>query len=495
MKKVGLLSAFLMGMLFLFSGAGAAEGMEKRIVIQDGEEGQALQETALIDKNEILIPVGIIEPFLYHDITVDRSGGFLAAEFSMLKFRVADSDINRQLVKRTALQFPVKTVNGEDYVDAGIAAKVFGFTAEEMENQLVIKPDQYNLFRPLPLPKPQKAALAGKVVMAWQPTFEGYADLSKIEKVKGLNVAAPSWLAVTDEAGSVRNQADYRYVKEAHERGYQVWPLVTNSFDPDLTHVFLSEESARKNVIKQLVVYAALYEFDGINIDFENVYDSDRELLNVFVKELADAMRRLDLTVSIDVTVPSGVSQWSLCYDRRTLAEAVDFVMLMAYDEHWRTSPVSGSVASIGWVESGLARTLAEVPAHKLVLGVPFYMREWREDEAGGVQAKTMTMAQAEAVLAQTGIEPMWLEESGQYYFEYQKENDAARYRVWQEEARSIGLKADLINKYHLAGVAAWRKGFEKPEIWDAIYEKLQPADNPEQKRQDMKKKKHRKHK
>ena len=255
---------------------------------------------------------------------------------------------------------------------------------------------------------------------------------------------------------------------------YKLWPLITNSFDPDLTHKFLNDKNARKNIIKQLVVYAGLYEVDGINFDFENIYESDRELLNQFMLEATKALHDINVKVSIDVTAPMDDSQWSKCYDRKTLGKIVDYVMLMAYDEHWRTSPVSGSVASLPWVENGVVNTLKDVPNEKLVLGLPFYMREWQEQTVAGkikVKAKTVAMHEIDTIIKDKKLKPLWLEDKGQDYVQYQQ--DGAIYKIWIENEKSLDKKINLVEKYNLAGVAAWRKGFEKPEVWQLLEEKL----------------------
>ena len=111
-------------------------------------------------------------------------------------------------------------------------------------------------------------------------------------------------------------------------------------------------------------------------------------------------------------------------------------------------------------------------------MGVPFYTREWRETDLGygraRVRSSTMWMNDVDARVAQYGLTPQWLDSAGQHYIEYSDES--SRYKVWIEDAKSIGLKVDLVGKYGLAGVAAWRKGFEKPGIWDVIQVGLKQA-------------------
>ncbi|MDQ0204703.1 glycosyl hydrolase family 18 protein [Pectinatus haikarae] len=310
-----------------------------------------------------------------------------------------------------------------------------------------------------------------KINMVWQPVFEQENNFAMQPKIEGINIISPSWLAVTSANGFIKNNIDENYMKNAHEKGYEIWPLVSNNFDKDLTHAFLHDEKARAYIIRQLLFYAQKYKFDGYNFDFENIYEGDKDILSLFIAQASAALRKEGLRISMDVTVPSENSAWSKCYNREELAKHVDYLILMAYDEHSRLSPVSGSIASLSWVEEGIRRTLdAGVPREKLILGVPLYMRLWKE-ENGKTTAKTLSMQEADELIMQYDIQPEWLQNEGQFYFEYRK--GAGRYRVWQENAASLRLKLTLIKKYDLPGAASWRKGFETADIWSLFDNEL----------------------
>ncbi|HWR40771.1 MAG TPA: glycosyl hydrolase family 18 protein [Patescibacteria group bacterium] len=313
-----------------------------------------------------------------------------------------------------------------------------------------------------------------KIILAWDHVLGKNRDLSQEEKPEGLNVISPTWFALQDDTGLISSKADRDYVRAAHAKQLQVWPLITNSFDRDLTRRFLNSPAAMDHLIRQLAVYSAVYDLDGINLDFENVYDEDKDLLTAFVQRLTDRLKQQNLVLSIDVTVPSNVPYWSPCFDRKKLGESLDYVMLMTYDEYWQSSPVSGSVASIGWVEKGIQNTLASVPPHKLLMGVPFYTREWAETEEDGqikARSRSLSMAGAEGRIRDYDAPVEWLNDKGQYYTEYWR--DGSRCRIWLEEERSLGLKTALAYNYKLAGIAAWRLGFEKPEVWPVLYQTL----------------------
>jgi spore germination protein YaaH len=190
------------------------------------------------------------------------------------------------------------------------------------------------------------------------------------------------------------------------------------------------------------------------------------------MKELYKQTKENGLILSVDVTVIAVNSNWSESYDRAALSKTVDYVALMAYDQHWGGSPISGSVAQLTWVEQSLKKVLKEVPKEKLLLGVPFYTRLWEEKYVSGsnttvVTSKAISMTEAERIIAENKAAKTWDVASGQYYASYKKGN--ITYKIWLEDEKSIKLKAELVNKYRLGGIASWKYGLEKQAVWEAI--------------------------
>ncbi|TCO73770.1 glycosyl hydrolase family 18 protein [Marinisporobacter balticus] len=313
-----------------------------------------------------------------------------------------------------------------------------------------------------------------KINIVWEYVNKKSPDLSKEIKIESLDVIVPTWFSIANDKGTVMNNGDRNYVEEAHEKGYKVWGLVNNSFDPAITASILKDEKLRKKVIGQLVIYASLYDLDGINIDFENVYYEDQKALVKFVEEIKYYTKKQNLVLSMDITVPSSSKQWSKVYDRRALGKLVDYMAVMTYDEHWASSPVSGSVASVGWVEKGILNTLKSIPEEKILLGLPFYTRRWKESkDASGkvkVESKAISMTWAKKIIDEKNAPVIWNEEVGQYYAQYNE--DDAVYKIWLEDPRSIALKVDLVEKHNLAGTAAWRRGYEDVQVW-AVLQKI----------------------
>lgn len=316
-----------------------------------------------------------------------------------------------------------------------------------------------------------KNSLKDKINLVWQPFVDNTNDLTKQDKLVGVNVISPSWFVIDDADGHIQNNVDWQYLRGLKVKGYEIWPLIHNDFNPEITHQWLNNEKAKRKIIKQLVLYAHRYGFAGYNFDLENINDEDKQALTEFMQEVTEQLHKEDIIVSMDITIESNTPNWSTCYDRKALGKTVDYLILMAYDEHGRLSKTAGSVASIGWVESGLQSLLKQVPNEKIILGIPLYMRLWEEDSQGNVKAKTLNMPDANALSKAKAKTPIWLDAEGQFYFDYQE--DGKLYRVWQEDINSLQLKVNLVEKYQLAGVAAWRKGFETADIWPMIADNL----------------------
>lgn len=314
-----------------------------------------------------------------------------------------------------------------------------------------------------------------KINLTWDYSSRAIQDMSSYKSIPGLNVISPTWFSVTNKEGDVRSFGSLAYVDWAHSQGLQVWALFSNGFSPSSTSVFIRDFEIRKKIISQIILLSDLLKIDGINIDFENVNYDDKDYLTQFVREITPMLHEQGLTVSMDVTIRSTNPNWSMVYDRPELAKVLDYMAVMTYDEHWATSPVSGSVASLPWVKEGLERILEQIPNDKLLLGVPFYTRIWTETTSASGDVKVTSSAYSMKVikdaLAKRNVKFAFDAATGQNYAQY-TENGKTN-KVWIEDDVSMRSRIKLIRDYNLAGVASWRKGFEEAYIWDVIKEEL----------------------
>ncbi len=217
-----------------------------------------------------------------------------------------------------------------------------------------------------------------------------------------------------------------------------------------------------------------MYQLQGINFDIENVNKADGQLVTQFIKEAAPYLHEAGLVVSMDITFSAGDNNnWSSFYERKELGTIVDYLIVMAYDEHWGKASGAGSVASLPWVEKNLQKLLTEVPNERLILGVPLYARLWKEqqkeDGTTEITAKALTMDKVKAWITEKGITPTYNEESGQNYAEYYAADEKATYKIWIEDELSLKKRADLAYTYHLAGIGTWARYFADPTAWTAL--------------------------
>lgn len=286
---------------------------------------------------------------------------------------------------------------------------------------------------------------------------------------ENLNVISPTWFKLCDNEGGYTSFASADYVQKAHDRGLEVWALIENIEYKDSISMYeiLSSTTIRQKLIDSLMNDLITYGIDGINVDFEQLSMDCGEHFVEFIRELSAACRKNGKVLSVDNYVPRDFNDY---YDRKEQGIVADYVIVMGYDEHYAGSKEAGSVASIDYVEDGIAQTVKEVPAEKVINAIPFYTRIW-ETTGDGISSQAVDMATAEQFISNHGITAEWDETTCQNYGEYTSGD--SRYQVWLEDADSIKVKLNVMENYGIGGVAEWRLGFEKPEIWDVIGEYL----------------------
>ena len=315
----------------------------------------------------------------------------------------------------------------------------------------------------------------GTVSMVWDYFSQYVTAPQRDGKIKGVNVVSPTFFSLQKlgRGNIVANVGDdgEEYIDWAHSNGYKVWALVSNDSMKETTSEILNDYELRKQLISNILTVVEIYNLDGINLDFENMYEADKDMYTRLVVELAPRLREMGKVLSVDVTAPDGSPDWSLCYDRNEIANAADYIVFMGYDQNGISSPKEGTTAGCNWVEANINKFLGQegVDSSKLILGIPFYTRVWIEKD-GELDSKVWDMEDIyENIPESANIE--WDDSLKQNYAEY--EQDGATYKVWIEDVDSIKAKLDLINEYNLAGAAYWEKDREPDEIWDTVSEIL----------------------
>ncbi|WP_274365273.1 glycosyl hydrolase family 18 protein [Paenibacillus thermotolerans] len=304
------------------------------------------------------------------------------------------------------------------------------------------------------------------IYLGWNGSVKASAISGQVSQTQGLDIDSPSWFSLADATGKLKDDSDPAALQWLKSQGIEVHPLVDNQFNSKLTTAFLSDEAAQKRFIDALVGRSVELGVEGINIDFESMAASDRDKFTAFVAALAKAAHAQGLTVSIDLLRGSVLWNHKTAYDHAKLHEHVDYVIIMAYDQFWKGSESPGPVAGLDWVEGGIEEYLSYgIPRSKMMLGIPFYIRVWELDAAGKlVSNQAVFMKDIQSFLADGTYTAAMDQQYGLMKFDLKK--NGKRYVFWMEDIETIGKRIDLAKKYDLAGVAAWRLGYEPAELW-----------------------------
>lgn len=352
-----------------------------------------------------------------------------------------------------------------------------GYIEEKYLSELVVEREA----------KVYEKQIDGKISLAWE-YFSEYAKApdNTGKTYNGVNVVSPSFfylklkntdkedltkLDVILQSNLLENVGDegVAYINWAKSNGYKVWPKVTNDTLPstiDEFSVIINDFKLRENMINQIKQYVEKYDLDGINLDFEFMYKTDKDAFSKFVIELAPQLRDMGVCLSVDVTAPDGADNWSLCYDRNVIGEVADYVVFMGYDQYG-TSTI-GTTSGYNWLKSSINKFMKydEVPAEKIILGLPFYTKLWKTKNNEVVGSQVIFISNIENQIPANATKE-WKEDLQQYYIQYEK--DGYTYKMWVEDITSFEKKIQLVEEYGLAGAGYWRKGFENEKVWDVI--------------------------
>jgi spore germination protein YaaH len=321
-------------------------------------------------------------------------------------------------------------------------------------------------------------------------TREAKSVQSFLAHADQVDVLAPHWYDV-DSQGALSGRPDPQVLAAAQAHQVALTPLVTNlGFVKEDVHTFLTHPGAHPALFAALVRAAKEHGYTGFQLDFENVPAEDRDLLTALVRGAAQALHAEHLQVSI-ATIPNATvmpretgyaawhyENWGGAFDLKALAESVDLVCLMTYDQHTFTT-LPGPVAGWPWVNAQLDAALKLVPRTKLALGIPLYGYHWfaatptkagaREFDKPNLNAEWIDAADVVKLAKAHHGRFAWDAEDRAASMVFYRDN--VREWVFYVDGRGFGERYRLVQRQHLAGFASWVLGSEDPGIW-----KLLPA-------------------
>lgn len=353
------------------------------------------------------------------------------------------------------------------------------FLAGDREKEVVVEYYHYHPVNDIPLEEEKAAFAQGADDHKWMLgyyTVYHPKDKKSLESLQRhgeyMKEVSTMTFDVT-ESGEIVGQPQEEGVELARSGEIAAFAALSNqkefAFDRELAHRLLHDPMARGRAVENALALVEEHGFRGINVDFENMLPEDREVYSLFIRELSEAFHEKGYLVVVSVaakTVDSPKSKWVGAFDYAELGRFADKVQLMTYDEHGSWGE-PGAVASYPWVENVLKYATSQIPAEKVLLGLPAYGYDWNLS-AGKGHHKAVAWKAMPGLLEKSGAVPQWDERMKSPFVKYRAE-DGSQHVVWYENERSIRAKLDLVKRYRLGGVAMWRMGLEDESFWRAV--------------------------
>lgn len=325
----------------------------------------------------------------------------------------------------------------------------------------------------------EEKQIEGKINLTWD-YFSKYASAPDRNgtTIEGINVVSPAFFYLDEKGNFKENVGDKgkAYIEWAHSNGYKVWPMFSNAEAATesltITSNIMNHYEKRQALIEKVIKACVDYKLDGINIDFENMKQEDKDMFSRFIIELTPRLKEIGIVTSVDVTAPDGGETWSMCFDRHVIGKVADYIVFMAYDEYGISSTKPGTTAGYDWVKLSLNKFLQteEIDSDKIILAIPFYTRIWTTNIEGKSTSNTVTMKNIDKVIP-SDAQKQWDDDLKQNYVEYTEGNN--KKQIWIEDMDSLKAKISLITQNNLAGVGSWQKGMETEDVWKMLKEEL----------------------
>jgi spore germination protein len=282
----------------------------------------------------------------------------------------------------------------------------------------------------------------------------------------------PGGAVVTQYSNGAQTSAGAQDIQRLRQAGLRVVPTIANitngSFSYQPIGRILHDPVLARDQVAAITSLVEKQGYAGIDIDYEDLHTGDQAVYLHFIEELATALHARGKILSVAVfpqTSAADVSSSNPAQNYAAIGKVADQVRIMGYNDHWATSP-PGAVAPIGWVKSVLKYATSQIPAGKVVLGIPLYGYDW-----GDGPAQTISWLQALKLSRQYGATASYDKTSQAPTFTYT--SGGRQHTVWFENAESTTAKFDAVKGDSVAGVYLWMYGYEDPGTWSALQHTL----------------------
>ena len=458
----------------------AAIGFEKNKITINGSNKEIYSHA--IKKDEIVY-LPISEMTDVYDIEISNIEKTKVVTMDSLEKEQKKAIVTSNVSVRSSTNFIAKTVDRIKKGDCVIVVSSNkGYTKIRTENGKIgfIKSNKLENEFTVRENLEDEKQIDEKINLVWDYfSLYGSAPDRTSTTIDGVNVVSPAFFYI-DKNGNLRENIGENgeaYIKWAHDNGYKVWPMLSNAEAAkeslSITSKIMNNYNLRQKLIESIIDKCVKYKIDGINVDFENMKQEDKDMYSRFIIELTPRLKEIGLITSVDVTAPDGGETWSMCFDRNVIGDVADYIVFMAYDEYGVSSTKPGTTAGYDWVKLSLNKFLQteEIKSEKIILAIPFYTRVWTTNAEGKlISTNAVAMNKLNNIIPD-GAEITWNDELKQNYVEY--DDNGNKKQIWIEDLDSLKAKVSLINENNLAGVGSWKKDMELDEVWQMLKKEL----------------------
>ena len=296
-------------------------------------------------------------------------------------------------------------------------------------------------------------------------------SLQHLSDYKNLNVVSPA-LASIDEQFNLHVNSDIAETNTILTQQKAVWArIIINTDTKTNVHAFLANQNKVQELVNQIHQSALKNNWNGINLDIENVNSGDREAFSQFIINLSQELNKTSIILSIDLPPdPGEKNNQQSPFDHKIIGEYCNYVVLMGYDQHWSTDPVPGPVTSLSWLKQNLQEFIQTgISPEKIILGLPAYTRIWEQNQQGSIVKNPAEPIQyVEGLVEQNHRNLSWDSTLGEYYASYYVNN--LQYKIWLPTVKSFNIYLNLTSQFHLGGSAVWDLNLINTSYWNQIY-------------------------
>ncbi len=246
-----------------------------------------------------------------------------------------------------------------------------------------------------------------------------------------------------------------------------------DGFDKVKPHDMLASTATMDQAILEILDSVNTYEFDGVNLGFEHLYDADRSNFATFITRLSNALHQQGKVLMTTVgAYHSAALETASCYDYSTIGKASDYVHIILYDDYPDTAYAYtkklGAMSNYVRIGRCLRYASNAMDPGKIVLGMSTMTTDYNTTKFTG---KDTSYEDSEKHRIEYGASLVWDSDSAGAHFNYTVStgNDAGNHVVYLESVTGLEMRAKLAYSYGIGGVSFYHLGSGYTQAYPAV--------------------------